>query len=100
MNLREIEDAGQRFLEAKGHANGESADAPDQVLYDQDLDELEACCWSCVVESGGTIDPLCGRCGGTGRIDAPNHPNWCHACGMTGKCPDCDGDAYDRANDR
>jgi hypothetical protein len=94
------------FYEHKGLMNGEQADAPEdclncgepgcdcQLLNRSDLDELEALCYWCVSESGGFIDPQCPRCDGTGRIDAPDHPDWCRACGMSGTCPDCDPDTY------
>lgn len=88
MNLRELEQAGQRWFEAKGTAAGESADAPD--------DELHPCACRDHFLYGPPED--CPACAGTGFTDTPNQ--WCDACGLTGLCRDCDGDAYDRAGDR
>ena len=111
MNLREIEDAGLRHYEAKGRMNGEQADhdgcpecygdgCVECCATDVDLDEHEAQCHHCL-GAEGFVDPKCDRCGGTGRIDAPDHPDWCSRCGMTGRCLDCDPDrARDEAMDR
>jgi hypothetical protein len=43
-------------------------------------------------------DPDCPGCSGLGKVIEPNV--WCDACGLTGACNDCDGDAYDRRGDR
>lgn len=111
MNPRDIDAASAHVLERRGLLLGEQPDDPSDCAHcgepdcscqrlDDDLGELEASCYVCVDESEGFIDPQCHKCAGTGRIDAPDHPSWCSACGMSGRCPDCDGDAYDRANDR
>lgn len=93
MPMRDLEDAGQRFLEAKGRMNGEDGS-------ELELDDHEVQCWD-YLGYEGVIDPECRTCSGTGRMDAIDSPDWCSRCGMTGRCPDCDPDTYrDAALDR
>lgn len=79
--------------EARGLALGEQPAEPDDL---EDDDDRHPCACRDHFLYGPPDD--CPACVGTGFTDTPN--DWCDACGLTGLCRDCDGDAYDRAGDR
>jgi hypothetical protein len=69
-------------------------------LTKDDLDDWQALCPRCAddeCEHGlrecdecGGVD--CSLCASKGWLDAQDHPDWCHRCGMSGRCPECDPD--------
>lgn len=79
---------------AKGAAGEQGCDGE---CDDARCEDCNIVC-ACVAEFLYGVDPHCPACDGTGLVEDRN--TWCDRCGLTGACPDCDGDAYDRANDR